>query len=123
MSSLFRLSFILSVVLLTSCGTQHIAVTRQPNSEMTSMNKKNANIATSESSSTAGKKSHSSKVLVEKYATMMQVENKSLNNLALLGFIDDWYGVPYKYAGKDKNGIDCSGFVSTLYENVYKHDL
>ena len=34
-------------------------------------------------------------------------------------FISDWYGVPYKYAGKDKNGIDCSGLTSTLYAKVY----
>ncbi len=31
----------------------------------------------------------------------------------------DWVGTKYKYAGRTKNGIDCSGFVSTMYKNTY----
>ena len=31
----------------------------------------------------------------------------------------DWLGTRYKYAGKTKKGIDCSGFVSEMYRNTY----
>lgn len=31
----------------------------------------------------------------------------------------DWAGTRYKYAGRTKKGIDCSGFVSTMYKNTY----
>ena len=31
----------------------------------------------------------------------------------------DWIGTRYKYAGSSKKGIDCSGFVSEMYRNVY----
>jgi murein DD-endopeptidase / murein LD-carboxypeptidase len=31
----------------------------------------------------------------------------------------DWVGTRYKYAGKSKKGIDCSGFVSEMYRNAY----
>jgi lipoprotein Spr len=41
----------------------------------------------------------------------------------LYQFINDWYGVKYKYGGKDKGGIDCSGLTSTLYSVVYKKTI
>ncbi len=31
----------------------------------------------------------------------------------------DWVGTRYKYSGDTKKGIDCSGFVSEIYKNVY----
>lgn len=31
----------------------------------------------------------------------------------------DWLGTKYKYAGESKDGIDCSGFVSEIYKDVY----
>jgi hypothetical protein len=30
-----------------------------------------------------------------------------------------WRGVPYRYAGRDRNGIDCSHFVHVVYRQVY----
>ncbi|HET6991981.1 MAG TPA: C40 family peptidase, partial [Bacteroidia bacterium] len=44
-------------------------------------------------------------------------------NVALYKFIDEWYSVPYKSAGKSKEGVDCSGFVSILYSQVYKKTI
>jgi murein DD-endopeptidase / murein LD-carboxypeptidase len=35
----------------------------------------------------------------------------------------EWIGVKYKYAGSSKKGIDCSGFVSEIYQSVYKIPL
>ena len=31
----------------------------------------------------------------------------------------DWVGTRYKYAGKSKKGIDCSGFVNEMYKCAY----
>jgi len=61
--------------------------------------------------------------LTEKYAGILGVKPAEIQNEALYRFINDWYGVPYKYAGKDKKGIDCSGFSSLLYTTVYHKKL
>lgn len=31
----------------------------------------------------------------------------------------EWLGVPYRYAGTTRKGIDCSGLIKTLYAEVY----
>lgn len=54
-----------------------------------------------------------------KYAALLGVNPADIKNVKLYKFIDDWYGVPYKYGGKSKTGIDCSGFVSQLCAHVY----
>ncbi len=54
-----------------------------------------------------------------KYAGLMGVNPDDIKNVKLYKFIDDWYGAPYKYGGKAKTGVDCSGFVSQLMANVY----
>lgn len=61
--------------------------------------------------------------LMNRYATKMEVEKSAIRNISLYLFLDGWLGTPYLYAGKDKNGIDCSGFVSRLYEEVYRKDI
>lgn len=35
----------------------------------------------------------------------------------------DWLGAPYKYAGTSKKGIDCSGFVKAVFNEVYNLQL
>jgi murein DD-endopeptidase / murein LD-carboxypeptidase len=40
-------------------------------------------------------------------------------NSALYDTIAEWLGTPYRYSGKNENGIDCSGFVNMIYHNVY----
>lgn len=64
-----------------------------------------------------------SKSLKKKYAEKLGVKESDIKNEKLYDFINDWYGVPYKYAGKDKHGIDCSGLASTLYLQVYKKTI
>ncbi len=60
-----------------------------------------------------------SSVLRATYAERLNVSEEDIKNEKLYKFIDDWYAVPYKYAGKDKNGIDCSGFTGVLCSSVY----
>ncbi len=58
-----------------------------------------------------------------KYAQMMDVDVESINNLALYGFIEDWWATRYRYGGSTKSGIDCSAYSSTLLSEVYKLDI
>ena len=37
--------------------------------------------------------------------------------------LEGWLGVPYKYAGHDKSGTDCSGLVMEVYLKVYEKKL
>lgn len=60
--------------------------------------------------------------MMTKYATLIGVPEKELNK-KLIHFIDTWYGVPYKWGGKEKNGIDCSGLVCRVYQDVYKKKI
>jgi lipoprotein Spr len=61
--------------------------------------------------------------LKEKYAAKLGVSESNIKNEKLYQFINEWYGVPYKYAGNDKRGIDCSGLTSTLYSVVYQKKI
>ncbi len=54
-----------------------------------------------------------------KYAMMLNVNVESLKNLALLGYIDDWFGTRYRYGGTSKKGIDCSALTGGLLSAVY----
>ena len=61
----------------------------------------------------------STKKLKEKYAGILGVPEKEIENIKLFNFIDEWYGTPYKYGGKTKAGVDCSNFATLLMKNVY----
>jgi murein DD-endopeptidase / murein LD-carboxypeptidase len=69
------------------------------------------------------KNTSSSKKLEQKYASILGVNENKISNILLYSFIDDWYGVPYKYGGNTKKGIDCSNFAATLYNNIYTKKL
>jgi lipoprotein Spr/probable lipoprotein NlpC len=61
--------------------------------------------------------------LANKYADKMQVNKSNISNGRLYEFINDWEGVKYKMGGLDKSGIDCSGFVYTLFKEVYGRNI
>lgn len=79
--------------------------------------------AKTNSKTTAENKPGESTPLKEKYAGMLGVANKDIDNYSLFRFIDSWYGVDYRMGGTDKDGIDCSGFVQKLYMEVFGLDL
>jgi cell wall-associated NlpC family hydrolase len=76
--------------------------------------------STTKSSDSSSKISSSSK---KKYAEKLGVSESDIKNEKLYQFINDWYGVKYKYGGKDKSGIDCSGLTAALYLAVYKKTI
>jgi len=53
------------------------------------------------------------------YAAKLGVSKEDITNYKLYNFIDLWYGTPYRYAGRTKEGIDCSDFAATLLQSVY----
>jgi murein DD-endopeptidase / murein LD-carboxypeptidase len=48
-------------------------------------------------------------------------ENITCNNI--ISVSKPWLGVPYKYGGTDYAGVDCSGFVQQIYQQVFGIDL
>ncbi len=62
-------------------------------------------------------------MLIEKFAEMTERSPDDMENFPLYRFIDDWYGVRYKYGGNDNRGIDCSGFSQKLYGSIYSLKL
>jgi lipoprotein Spr len=54
-----------------------------------------------------------------KYAVILDENVESMNNLALLQFIEEWFGTRYQYGGSTKSGIDCSAFTCNLENTVY----
>ncbi|MCW3082906.1 MAG: glycoside hydrolase [Bacteroidetes bacterium] len=75
------------------------------------------------SSEKENKPTVSSTKLEKKYAELLNVNEDRISNTKLYSFIDDWYGVPYKYGGQNKKGIDCSNFAATLYATIYNKQL
>ena len=45
------------------------------------------------------------------------------DNAKLYETVNSWLGVPYKYGGTDRSGIDCSAFVGIVYREVYGINL
>jgi cell wall-associated NlpC family hydrolase len=65
----------------------------------------------------------SSGTIKERYASLLNVKEKDLDNEKLYRFIDSWIGVPYKNGGMDKKGVDCSGFTILLAKDIYNKQL
>ena len=57
--------------------------------------------------------------MADKYSQIMGVNKGDIENGRLYAFIDQWMGVPYKFGGLDKDGVDCSGLVYLLEQEVY----
>src|SRR5699024_5555558 len=58
--------------------------------------------------------------LQKQFSVFLEVmPSKVIYKPALWGFIDKWWGVPYRYGGITRNGIDCSAFVQKLYKKVF----
>ncbi|MGN0002339.1 MAG: C40 family peptidase [Sphingobacterium composti] len=56
------------------------------------------------------------------YADLLGTNPKELNVL-LYEFVDEWMGSPHRMGGQTKSGIDCSGFVGVIYQQVYGKNL
>jgi hypothetical protein len=62
-------------------------------------------------------------ILVNKFAIMLELEPDEIENLHLYKFLNEWYGVKYKYGGTNTSGIDCSAFSQKLYGSIYSINI
>ena len=69
------------------------------------------------------KTDNNSNSIKKKYSELLGVSEYDIKNEKLYQFINEWYGVKYKYGGHDKLGIDCSGLTAMLYWVVYKKHI
>jgi len=58
--------------------------------------------------------------LLLSWADRYAIHPGMIDNPRLVHLFEDWKGTPYRYGGSSRKGIDCSGFVSMLYDSVYK---
>lgn len=49
----------------------------------------------------------------------LKIDIDGSDDIQLLKEAASWLGTPYLYAGKDKNGVDCSAFIDAIYMDVY----
>jgi lipoprotein Spr/probable lipoprotein NlpC len=71
---------------------------------------------------------HTTSILKEDHTYQIYSEKLGVNlngneDLNLLQSMTNWKGTPYKYGGNTKKGTDCSGFVSSIYKEVYGKQL
>jgi lipoprotein Spr len=59
------------------------------------------------------------KLPVPEYFASSQLDAECAITPYLYYQVYEWVGTRYKYAGDTKKGIDCSGFVSKMYESAY----
>lgn len=93
-------------IFLSSCKTPHQAVIHHQH------NRGNSGGGTANSSAeiNSGYKT---------YAEKLGVHFNGSEDLSLLRCVAGWLGAPYKYGGCTKQGTDCSGMVSTVFDEVY----
>ncbi len=58
--------------------------------------------------------------LLHQWAERYQLHPGMIENPRVIHLFEDWKGTPYRYGGSSRKGIDCSGFVSMLYDSVYQ---
>src|SRR5690606_21050167 len=92
------------LVVMASCGAKKKTLTHNPNTVPSGQIKADKGNLTSH------------------YADILGVDSKKLNK-DLYAFIDSWMGSPHRMGGMTRQGVDCSGFVSLIFREVYHKDL
>ena len=59
----------------------------------------------------------------EYYSQCLGFQIDTINNMQLYETVTDWIKAPYCYAGRTKDGVDCSDFVSVVYDSAYNIHL
>ncbi|MEO8760860.1 MAG: NlpC/P60 family protein [Bacteroidia bacterium] len=105
---------------MTSCKSKKPVAAIHPTPKKTETTEKPATKAI------ANQEKHETKpeeIELKKPVEEIKLETKSISDKTLVSFIDDWYGVTYKYGGADKHGIDCSHFAAKLYADIYHKSI
>lgn len=59
----------------------------------------------------------------DKHTAKTKMAEGLKKNPALYGFIEDWYGTPYRLGGTTRRAIDCSAFTRQLFSDVFGESL
>lgn len=62
-------------------------------------------------------------LFVVEYSSRLGIELDSQCNKKLIANVTDWLGTPYRGGGHTRSGTDCSGFVSSVFSEVYDLNL
>ncbi len=60
---------------------------------------------------------------LQQYSKILGYTVDTFCNRTLITTVSDWLGTPYRHAGYSKAGIDCSGFVSKMYKEIFGINL
>lgn len=101
MKIVYILRILICLVLLSSCASRKNTVSKS--TSKTTLKSKNNRL--------------------DDFANVLGVSKKDLENENLYYYIDDWLGTPHKLGGTSKSGIDCSGFVKNVYQEIYNENL
>jgi probable lipoprotein NlpC len=107
--------FFAAAVILSSCHSRKLIIKNNPQDDYNSsilIPKRGPYIMVKPDKETA-----------DKYAELMGVKRNDIQNGRLYSFIDEWLGVPYRFGGTGKDGVDCSGLVFLLQLQVYDQPL
>ncbi|WP_089321649.1 C40 family peptidase [Pontibacter ummariensis] len=59
----------------------------------------------------------------EYYIRKLDLRFKNPDYIKLAETVSKWVGTPYRYGSSSRKGTDCSGFVTSIYREVYGIDL
>ncbi len=54
-----------------------------------------------------------------KFSQILNRDVESITDFKLFDFIEDWWGIRYRYGGTSRNGIDCSSYTGKMVEAAY----
>ncbi|QLG46851.1 C40 family peptidase [Costertonia aggregata] len=116
--------FVIVLVIACSCKSKDVPDYKYYKNEIVKAKKLQEEKKTVVTTDTSNKnKSYLSKEDKVKFANELGVSEADIMNEKLYHTIDSWLGVPYKWGGNSKKGIDCSAFVQQVYSEVYKKEL
>jgi probable lipoprotein NlpC len=56
-------------------------------------------------------------------SNVLGVEVDSTSDINFLQYVTSWLGTPYRYGSSSRSGIDCSGFVTNVFNEIYNISL
>ncbi len=117
---------------ITSCGTakKSVVQTRKPNSIKTHPKRVKTSSTIKKAHPIRTKELEQTGVLRKKdidfyslYSQKLNIALTGIEDKKLIEVVTDWKGTTYLYGGNNKTGVDCSGFVGAVYQEVYNKKL
>ncbi len=110
----YKIIFLIVIATVLSCQSPQPVARYNPKSSS-----KNARTSETKSNSKSSddKKENSSENSQTKPFSRFNIGEAPAD--VLMSAINNWIGTPYRYGGMSKAGIDCSGFTTVIFSEVY----